>query len=386
MATPRSSTHAPRRTIPWHGRIGTIFTLLPVGLAAAPPVLAQAPPLIEVREDISYEIVLGDSVVVGDADGPGVVNGAGNSAEIGPDGRIYVMANMDPFIQVFSPGGRFLQIVGREGDGPGEYRTISGVHFVGDSVYVLDGRQSRLTVLDAQYEVVRTARLAVSPGTTSALWPKGSIAINAGVADPDLLGTPIHVVDATTGNRRFALDGGSVRYRGDRFLNYIRILEASSDGSLWSARLNVYQIDRFGPDGERRTRLTHSSDHFPGGPGGVTTPETGPVPYIADIEEADSGRLWVVQNVPDAEWQDGIVLGEGPHGSRIVDYHAYMDTVIDVIDVVSGKLVARTIFPFSAFKMPAPGKLLVADWQSPLYPVLKIYDVTLVPQTGGKRP
>ena len=64
-----------------------------------------------------------------------VLGGTGQGGELGipggilegPDGNIYVYDESDVFIKVFSPQGRFLRKLAREGQGPGEIQRRDGV-------------------------------------------------------------------------------------------------------------------------------------------------------------------------------------------------------------------------------------------------------------------
>jgi hypothetical protein len=60
-------------------------------------------------------------------------------------GRIYVADRIGSTVKVYAPDGRFLRTLGREGDGPGEYRGPVDIRFRGDTAYVRD--VNRITLL-----------------------------------------------------------------------------------------------------------------------------------------------------------------------------------------------------------------------------------------------
>lgn len=63
-----------------------------------------------------------------------------------PDGRIVVANGSPPEIRVFGNDGREVETLGREGDGPGEFRSLDGFARAGeDTLAVLDLRLGRLT-------------------------------------------------------------------------------------------------------------------------------------------------------------------------------------------------------------------------------------------------
>jgi hypothetical protein len=71
----------------------------------------------------------------------------GNITAVAEDAqrRIWVADRIGSTVRVYGPDGRFLRQLGREGDGPGEYRWPVDVRFRGDTAYVRDG--NRVTVL-----------------------------------------------------------------------------------------------------------------------------------------------------------------------------------------------------------------------------------------------
>lgn len=77
--------------------------------------------------------------------------------------RVMVLDRSNRQIVAFDLAGRRLSAVGREGAGPGEFRSPSGLWAVGDSVLVYDHTLRRVTVLGPGAAVARTATLAAHP-------------------------------------------------------------------------------------------------------------------------------------------------------------------------------------------------------------------------------
>lgn len=77
---------------------------------------------------------------------------------IGPDGRYYVLDRGNSRIAVFDARGRFVQAIGREGSGPGEFRQPVLQAFAGDEISVFDfhlQRESRFTLDGQLLEITR---------------------------------------------------------------------------------------------------------------------------------------------------------------------------------------------------------------------------------------
>jgi 6-bladed beta-propeller len=62
-------------------------------------------------------------------------------------GRIYVADGLDQRIHVFGPDGRPLRSMGRRGGGPGEFRALYSLAWVGDTLAALDPGNARITLL-----------------------------------------------------------------------------------------------------------------------------------------------------------------------------------------------------------------------------------------------
>lgn len=76
------------------------------------------------------------------------------------DGRIAVANGASDEIRIYSPDGEFLQALGGEGDGPGEFRHVARVDVLpGDSILALDAGQLRTTVFSPDGTVARTTTL-----------------------------------------------------------------------------------------------------------------------------------------------------------------------------------------------------------------------------------
>jgi hypothetical protein len=59
-------------------------------------------------------------------------------------GNIYVADARSYEIRVFAPDGRFLRRFGRQGGGPGEFRSLNSITWVGDTLVAMDGGNARL--------------------------------------------------------------------------------------------------------------------------------------------------------------------------------------------------------------------------------------------------
>ena len=63
------------------------------------------------------------------------------------DGRVLITETDAKTLKLFDASGKFVRSIGREGEGPGEFRAISSARLIGDSVWVFDAMLRRGTYL-----------------------------------------------------------------------------------------------------------------------------------------------------------------------------------------------------------------------------------------------
>ena len=76
-----------------------------------------------------------------------------NSIAVGESGAIYVGDTHPASIRLFSPDGGFVRRIGREGEGPGEFRSLAGISVLPDGrLAAWDRRNRRITAYQADGE------------------------------------------------------------------------------------------------------------------------------------------------------------------------------------------------------------------------------------------
>ncbi len=67
---------------------------------------------------------------------------------LGPDGNSYLLDEQLNEVKIYSPAGEFITVIGREGEGPGEFRRPGGLFFLPDGrLAVLQSRPARIILL-----------------------------------------------------------------------------------------------------------------------------------------------------------------------------------------------------------------------------------------------
>lgn len=150
---------------------------------------------------------------------------------VGRDGSVYVGDRQALVVWQFDSTGVLVDSIGAEGDGPGDFRNIGSLQFVGDRLLVFGFR--RLTSFDAKDpKEVRTTtfRTPRSPGFA---WVGDDGRVVAGAASAVALGR-----DAPTDSTTVHLvsEGGVVESWGDTLLSLPRneSLVFTSPGFVWS--------------------------------------------------------------------------------------------------------------------------------------------------------
>ena len=98
--------------------------------------------------------------------------------EIGPDGTIYTGHPQQGEVRMHSESGEFIRTVGRYGEGPGEFDRVGRMAIVGDTLWVLDYGQYRLSYFDLAGNYLGSERIPINVGdspTEEPLRPSGRL-------------------------------------------------------------------------------------------------------------------------------------------------------------------------------------------------------------------
>lgn len=270
------------------------------------------------------------------------------------DGRLAVVLAYDRFqFAVLDSAGAVLQHFGRLGEGPGEYADVTWLEAEGDFVHVVDGPRRQVTVLDAgrDFGVLRTVPLPGASGRDMAVLGDSAYVANLMIFTPERMGYALHLLDGA-GNvlQSFDEPGGPVRGMGAAQLRWVR---AGLDGTVWSAPMTRYRIDQWDPVAGKRLRsLVRRADWFPDHEGfGPLQPDRPRLPVVVGVDPDSAGYVWVMTNVAVADrWTESLVKVEErahpemPEYELPADQSIAFDTVVEVIDPATGRIVAARTF------------------------------------------
>jgi hypothetical protein len=89
----------------------------------------------------------------------------------GEDGRYYVEDRGNLRIAVFDPAGEFAGAIGRQGEGPGEFQSLSLLKVSNGEVAAYDSRLRRTTIFDLDGHLLKTHPSPISNNSTTELYP-----------------------------------------------------------------------------------------------------------------------------------------------------------------------------------------------------------------------
>lgn len=253
-------------------------------------------------------------------------------------GRILAVADPPHEIVRFSTDGAEDAVIGRAGQGPGEYRGIHNL-FVGlaDSIFVIDSGLSRVSVLSPDGEYIRSFSLSMELAYASShvRMPGGDLVLGGIIASPERIGYPLHRV-SPEGEVLLSFGAQEPAFDPQDEAAVHRVFDFDG-GMIWAARRYQYLIEGWDPKtGELRRVLDRGASWFPPREHirGGREPGDRPDPLIMGLAVDAERRLWVLVRVYTDDWPPEA----GQHGGDV------SVTFIEVIDLVTGRLVARTEF------------------------------------------
>lgn len=246
-------------------------------------------------------------------------------------GRL-VVGPVDNFanVAVFSPDGALIKMLGRAGEGPGEFRSVtqSGI-MLGDSIWVLDTRLRRLSIFSPEFRFVRSVPFAQHKNI--AFVSAGTIAGLGDIRSPDRIGRSLHLYESATG--AFVRSIGPEKVVVPRMSAELPFMNVMSDarGQLWVTALNPLRFVLYEKSGavakELRAQLPWipypavKPRTKPGRPATAELPAVAPMPLeptpaVNAASISPTGEFWIIGAVPSVTWRSSANPFEPPPPER----------------------------------------------------------------------
>lgn len=279
--------------------------------------------------------------------GPGTLAGMQRSVIRTSLGQIWYTDYFRGAPRIYDSAGRFVRRIGTTGSGPGEYEGQILLRLRGDSVYVADGMNGRISVVSVKGEAGRSLELPVPDAQDFLPLRADGYVLNVALPTASGAGFPLH----------FVSDEGKVRSSGGDELPYTRrtrtslnrVLAVATESTFWSGDPNEYVIREWDARGVQHRELRRSVAWFPPhmpNPGMASRDDPWR-PRLSGIQQDSAGLVWVLIQVPDARWQQALrpgTISEGKQYYNLTDYNEYLDTIIEVIDPRTDSLVTSRRF------------------------------------------
>ncbi|HEX8276194.1 MAG TPA: hypothetical protein VF615_26380 [Longimicrobiaceae bacterium] len=259
-------------------------------------------------------------------------------------------------IAMYDAGGRFVRRFGRAGRGPGEFGGF--IHMLragpGDSIHVFEG--PRHTVLAPALSSFGSVRmLPVQPNEVVFL-DDGRMVAHQMVMGRGGVGQPLHVIDPA--GRIAQSFAGTEKWDPAKLYLGMRNIAPASGNRIWSARAGSYRVELWGADGSNPLTVVRNASWFRPWEHEVRRSAEGlERPRVVDLAEDWQGRLWVSILVRDPKHRPASGTREVPITE--VDADTEFDTILEVLDPRSGRLLAQRRFEQSISEFVGDGSMVV---------------------------
>ena len=268
-----------------------------------------------------------------------------------PQGNIYYVDQVGGLLKVFASNGRFIRVVGRRGEGPGEYRRIRNV-LPGKSglIEILDNELARRSVFSPTGDFIRSSRApSGGAGLPAVILPNDEVVVNTVGRGPDEVGFALQRFDST-GKRNLMFDEGPFDTRNP--WRQRRVLWGRPNGELWVGQPYRFAIDLYETNLKaRKLSFIRVADWLP-----TTEPteqpsdgvlDQPPTPRLAAIWEDPEGLVWLYFVVQSPRWKPGPhtpkeALDKKSRPRPEITDRPRFDSIVEVLDVASRRLLART--------------------------------------------
>lgn len=262
------------------------------------------------------------------------------------DGRWLALDGAEPGVfRFYSPEGRYESRLDLFGPGPGEFTGLSDLLAVDEGYLAYDVTLSRLTWLDSSFRFLRSMQVAGNAGRIALLPDESAVVLtHLSVADSGRTNVlQLHRFDGTP-PVAFGGPGASPDLRADPRATS-RVIAVDREGAIWSGRISQYEFVKLSVYGDTLATLRRTGSVFGEGPYSPTPFDAGdpaPSPRVHRLFLDADGLLWVVFIVAGEGWE-AAVRDRPVEG--VPDPQGVWDSMVEVIDPRSGRLLARRRLP-----------------------------------------
>jgi hypothetical protein len=258
----------------------------------------------------------------------------------------------------------------------------------GDSILVIDRRGRRASIYNSGLGFIRSIPLAAAfTPFVVASWPDR--VIGNGIRNtPEAFGLPLHVIsygrEQMTVRKSFGPENRDGLPGQSPALLFMP-MSGTKDGSVWAADRFRYRLSKWSADGRLLSQLVRRSQWFPnavdGDQSAIGNPTTPPPTVVRSIHTDSSNLIWVLINVGSANWKSawtGVRAGAAEAGRAAVRDDLLYDSIVEVIDPVSARVIARREFPGFLMSLLAPARAAKYSVDADGFPVISVMNMRLL--------
>jgi len=275
------------------------------------------------------------------------------------------MTHTDGVVAVYDSTGSFRYTIGRKGKGPGELGAVQALLIDGDTLHVYGDRES-VFLRNGRFVRANGLPSGVSGVFGGVLLPGGSTLLQAAVQTSGHAGHPFHVLAADRSVHRSFGGSTTEPYQRSAFTER-RYITPAANGRFWAAELNRYRLQLWSGEGRLERELERRAEWFvPWKPEAETAQRRARKPPLARIAglavDEQARRIWVAVLVAGTDWQ-APASRSAPAGARPTrrdwtEIQNLFDTVIEVIDLDTGRLLVSQRFPTATTQVIGPGLIV----------------------------
>jgi hypothetical protein len=317
------------------------------------------------QDCVDCELVVQARTIIG-LDGPGV--GPLGSIVRDPAGRYYLShVYSEAEVAVYRADGTFDRTIGRPGSGPGEYSSIHALDIAGDSLHVFNGLPGRQTVHAFDGEVVRTRPLM--DRITGAWILRDRRVLVHSVCPPRDCPGPLHLYDDSAHLLSF---GGVAEDDARPWTAF-----TPDANGIWTARRGQHSLYLWSFEGLLTDSIHRNASWFPAHQ--ITPFQEGirPGGVVRALHLDSEGRLWIVSHIADDRWAAQFQDGASPDMRFTGNVEQYYDSVVEVWDRRTGRVLASSRYDEYITRMTNAGELVIDREAGDGTPYLEVWQVAL---------
>lgn len=258
------------RGVAWQGTVDTVDGVIVVANPAEP--MLDGEDAWRLEEELDIGVIDGD---------PDYQFGSISDVIVDESGNIYVLDAQARRVMVYDSTGMFVHGFGRQGEGPGEFENPTTLIWRADTLVVWDWRLRRLSYLDRHGTMLRDERVDLPFGFNPRRFlSDGRVLAQRGPGfsmpirpEQDGIGwiLALDLADPSAADTLLRWQTGAFTpLRGERFMLMINTVyapqlawAADSDGRIYVARGESYEIEVYSPSGERLKTIRRVYTRFP---------------------------------------------------------------------------------------------------------------------------